>query len=377
MAQCRFHPQSEAVAYCATCRARFCRRCGEPGKTCSLCSKTQLTAPSAAAQDPRCVNHAQTRTTKPCHDCGKPYCSRCLNWQGFCSACAPQYPAAAAPAEADPPSRRQRRQKPAKQDLSYTGGLNRHKGWRRRLTRLVIGTLVLAGVGWVLSFQFGVFKDFATQAGKTRKQMQGMQAGQRSADMSSMLQRLESGAVTDADVAETERLMARISNGEEVDTGQRDALTKLSRLYQQKPATATKADPQAQKIWALLSEWSNDEDVDDAPPTRPAASVARTKATTPRTAAAVPWKVSLLAPAAGAKVKGVVTVNARIEGQGYIDRVEFLVNGEWQGLSNRPPFTFDWDTQGGGNGAKTLEIVAYEPSGAKHSSRRVRVTVAN
>lgn len=374
MAHCRFHPQSEAVAYCATCRARFCRRCGEPGKTCSLCSKTKLSAPSAAsASEPRCVNHAQTRNTKPCHDCGKPFCSSCLNWKGLCAACAPQYPAQAAP-EAPAPPNRKRKAKQAK-DLSYTGGLNRHKGWRRRLTRAVLATLMLAGVGWVLSVQYGVFKDFATQAGKTRQQMKGMQAGGRSADMASMMQRLEAGVVTDADVAETERLMASISNGEAVDTGQRDALTKLSRLYQQKSEDVAKADPQAQKIWALLSEWSNEE---DAPASQPApAATSRPRAASAQKATAVPWKVALVAPAAGAKVKGLVMVNARIEGQGYIDRVEFLVNGDWQGLSNRPPFTFDWDTTGASNGTKTLEIVAYEPSGAKHASRRVRVTVAN
>jgi hypothetical protein len=376
MAPCRFHPQSEAIAYCATCRALLCRRCGQPGKTCSLCQTTSLSAPPsarAAAQEAaktRCVRHAQALNTKPCHDCGKSYCPACLNWKGVCATCAPSYPAA--PSADDAPPRKSRRGRPHA-DLSYTGGLNRHKGWRRRLTRILLGSLVLGGIGAILSFQYGVFKDFATQAVASRAKLQGLPAagGGRNADLTSMMQRLESGTVTEADVAATERLMARIQDGEAVDTGQRDALAKLSRLAPPH-ASAAASDPQAQKLWAMLSDWSND--AVDAPETRPAAEAVRPKA---RNSKPLPWKVSLLSPSPGARVKGLITVSAQIEGQGALERVEFLVNGEWQGLSNRPPFTFDWETTSVRNGVQTLEIVAYEPSGAKHASRRVRVTVAN
>lgn len=378
MATCRFHPQSDAVAYCATCRARFCRRCGQPGKPCSLCHRTTLTSPPKAGSSEesklRCVNHVKALNTKPCHECGKNFCPSCLNWQGVCTSCAPQYPQANSD-RTEAPAPRRRRQS-TKADLSYTGGLNRHKGWQRKAVRLVLGGLILAGIGTVLSFQYGVFKDFATQAAATRKKMPGLPKGQGQADLASMMSRLESGVVTDADVETTERLMARIQNGEAVDTGQRDALTKLSRLSQKSGNPPPASDPQAQKLWAMLSDWSNEEAAEDpaavAPASRPAANAPK-----PGVAKPASWKVSLLTPASGTKVKGLVTVNARIEGQGYIERVEFLVDGEWQGLSNRPPFTFDWDTSGTANGARTLEIVAYEPSGAKHASRRVRVTVAN
>ncbi len=377
MAPCRFHPQSEAIAYCAKCRALLCRRCGQPGKTCSLCQSTSLSAPPsarAAAQETakaRCVRHPQALNTKPCHDCGKSYCPLCLNWQSVCATCAPKYPSPAGAAEERPRNSRRGRRTA---DLSYTGGLNRHKGWRRRLTRILLGSLVLGGIGWILSFQYGVFKDFATQAIATRTKLQGMPAagGGRSADMASMMQRLESGAVTEADVAATERLMARIQDGETVDTGQRDALTQLSRLTQQSASAPAASDPQTQKLWAMLSDWSNE--AVDAPEARPVAAPNPPK---PQKAKPLPWKVSLLTPSSGARVKGLVMVSARIEGQGALDRVEFLVNGEWQGLSNRPPFTFEWETTGVRNGVQTLEIVAYEPSGAKHASRRVRVTVAN
>ncbi|MNK65377.1 hypothetical protein D3C87_846700 [compost metagenome] len=376
MAQCRFHPQSAAVAYCATCRAQFCGRCGQLEKTCSLCHRTALTSPPAAGSREearlRCVNHPKALNTKPCHDCGKNHCPSCLNWQGVCKACAPLYSTSTADTEPSPPTRRRKSNQP---ELSYTGGLNRHKGWRRSLTRLALGGLILVGVGSVLAFQYGVFKDFATQAAATQKKLHGGKGGRGAADLSDMMSRLQSGDVTAADVEVTERLMARIQNGESVDTGQRDALSKLSRLYQQGTSAPAANDPQAQKLWALLSDWSNEDSDPDAaaPAIRPAAPP-RPKA---QVAKATPWRVSLLAPASGAKVKGLIAVNAQIEGQGYIDRVEFLVDGQWQGLSNRPPFTFDWDTTGSANGSRTLEIVAYEPSGTRHASRRVRVTVAN
>lgn len=392
MAQCRFHANSDAVSYCPACRAMLCQRCGAPGNPCSLCRSSALARipagglPEPEVRMPPCAAHPDRSAGKACHDCGTPRCQACLNWQGICRDCAPKYPTASSAVEPDPESetapRRLKRRKEASPDLSYTGGLNRHKGWQRRLVRLVIGAALLGGVGWALSFQYGVFKDFATMAGTTRQKLQGVQGlagGGRQADMASMMQRLESGEVTEADVAETERLMARIEGGDAVDTGQREALTKLSRLYQQQSESGGAMDPQAKKMWALLSEWSNDQEADagSADPASLARPVARVPRSRPTPPPAVPWKVAMLAPANGARVQGMVTVSARIEGQGYIDRVEFLVNGEWQGLSNRPPFRFDWDTTGSSNGAKTLEVVAYEPSGTRHASRRVKVTVAN
>lgn len=341
MATCQFHPQSEAEAYCATCRARLCRRCAPPGKPCALCGRSTLDSP------PR------ERGT----------------------AGAPRYPSTdvqRASKEAPRARRRRRNPPPA---LSYTGGLNPRKGWRRQITRKVLGALLLAGVGGILAVQFGVFRDFARQAAETRKQLQGMaeREGPGGASLASMLERFEAGQITEAEVEATERLMARIQAGEPVDTGRRDALARLSKLMRT-PAPAT--DPETQRLWALLSQWSNEAESDSKAPAAVRTAPERRNAQPP-SAKPVPWKVSLLEPASGAQVKGLVTVRAQIEGQGYIERVEFLVNGEWEGLSNRPPFTFDWNTAGGGNGPKTLEVVAYEPSGARHASRRVRVMVAN
>ncbi len=386
MTPCRFHPQSEASAYCQTCRAPFCRSCGVAGKTCPLCQRTPLAAigvdgvPEAALQASRCASHPKAPNAKPCHDCGTPRCAQCLNWQGICPKCLPKYPATPPETTKKTPKRGTRRQQ-QKPDLSYTGGLNRHKGWRRRLTRFILGSLILAGLGWIVSFQYGVFKDFALQAGESRKKLKnvsGLTAGSgRSADLATMMQRMENGAVTEADVEATERLMARIQDGESVDTGQRETMDKLSKLTESGPAADAASDPQTRKLWAMLSEWSNEDVKPDSRPSRRAAPSRPNPAKAKAAPKTMQWKISLLAPSSGATVKGLVTVKAQIEGQGYIDRVEFLVNGEWQGLSNRPPFTFDWDTSGSANGAKTLEIVAFEPTGARHASRRLKVTVAN
>lgn len=321
MATCRFHPRSEAEAYCATCRARFCRRCARPGKTCALCQRTTLQAPPTSEPPPKA-----------------------------------RMPAPAAP----PPKAAPKARRP--EDLSYTGGLNPRKGWRRRMTRSLLGALVLAGVFGILSAQYGAFKDLARKASESRRP-----ATPAREELDRLWQQLEAGAVSDADVEATEKLMARIQGGEALDPGQRQAWDLLARRFRAQGAPPQAGDPQARKLWALLSDWANEDE-------RPAPAPARPK---PSPTQPVPWRVSLLSPAPGATVKGQVAVRARIEGQGYIERVEFLVDGEWLGLSNRPPFTFDWDTTGGANGSKVLQVVAYEPSGARHASKRLRVMVTN
>jgi hypothetical protein len=91
---------------------------------------------------------------------------------------------------------------------------------------------------------------------------------------------------------------------------------------------------------------------------------------------AVSPTVALLAPASGASVSGLVTLQAEASDNQSVTRVEFFRdNGILLGTDTTAPYDFAWDSSGVAVGAHTLYATAYDPDGNQASSSMASVTV--
>lgn len=387
---CRFHAHKGAKTYCPQCRFFLCETCGKPGTQCKLCNKARLVdpsqAPSAAAEARVCAVHPRVATgLKTCQDCQKPHCPTCMKFGGLCVTCTRKEREARAalprPEVADPGvAKKHRKEKEVSVAKKF------RKDMKRTAIRWAIGGAVLAAVGGLVYFDYSKFKEF-TQAGvKLRHKAVATlpeQGGGQAGSYEALVSRLERGEVTDAEVAETEALMAKITGGEAIDQPSKDVANRLMALTQdpEKAARLKAQSEKSKKLWAELSAWSADEAEEpeaSAPGTPQARSIARPRARRVAPAPAPkPMTVALGGLRAGQNLRGVTTVSAQVRGDGMLDHVELVVNGQWQGLSNQPPYRFEWDTSGNTNGPCTVQVVAYDATGRKIASRPVKVTINN
>lgn len=387
MLVCRFHTHKGAKTYCPQCRFFLCESCGKPGTQCKLCNKARLVDPSQAPSQVTevrvCTVHPRVATgLKTCQDCGKPHCSACMKFGGVCVTCTRQEQKAREalprPEQAEPKVAKKRRKA---KELSVAKKFRKDR--KRRVIRWAIAGAVLAAVGGLIYFDYTKFKEFS-EAGvkmhhKAVETLPGQGAGQQS-NYDALVSRLESGEITDAEYAETEALMAKITSGGTVDQPGKDFMNRLSAMAQdpQKAARLKAQSEKSRKLWAMLGEWSEEEAHEPpAPGGQPTRAIARPQARQVAPPAHKPMTVALGGLRAGQTIRGVTVVRAQLGGEGMLDHVEFLVNGQWQGLSNQPPYRFEWDTSGNPNGPCTVQAVAYDGTGRKISSRPVRVTIQN
>ena len=83
-------------------------------------------------------------------------------------------------------------------------------------------------------------------------------------------------------------------------------------------------------------------------------------------AAQGPVSVAIAAPIAGETVSGIATIKASVTGSP--DRIELLVDGEWQGAVNAAPYHFQWASQAVPNGTHKVTLVAVSAAGEKSES---------
>ena len=91
-----------------------------------------------------------------------------------------------------------------------------------------------------------------------------------------------------------------------------------------------------------------------------------------------PPSVSIIAPANGSDVSGIVTVTANATDNVGVSRVEFYVDGAVvEPSSDTASYSFSWDTRTVKNGDHALTARAYDTSGNTGISKEVVVTVTN
>lgn len=86
--------------------------------------------------------------------------------------------------------------------------------------------------------------------------------------------------------------------------------------------------------------------------------------------------VSIVSPAGGATVQGLVTVDVAASDNVAVSHVELLANGVKVASAASAPYGFSWDSATVADGAATLTVRAYDAAG-NYASRAVNVTVAN
>lgn len=395
MANCRFHPQKEAKAYCPRCNFFFCQSCGKPHQECSLCHKAKLIVPERAPIQVKkvrqCTAHPMvTEGLKACQDCGKLFCQECIRFGGICARCSRK---ATADLAAVP---KPKRLEHAPVDVQKKF----RKGRKRAIIRWGIAGVIVSAIGALLYHDYGMLKQFAAKVPNKQlaAMMSGVKGGKPPESFEDMMSRLERGEITAQEYDETEALMAKIAEGKEVGQEQRELANRLQQLQAkgldsdvargmlggksgvdlQKPQSE-----QSRKMWALLSDWSNQGEGSGKAlrrADRPASKVSAPRFTAaPATPAPQPGAVGVRIGglASRQQVHGMVTVNTQLQGIEQLDHVELLVNGQWQGLSNQPPYKFEWDTSGNPNGPCTVQLVAYDAEGNKYASMKVPIKIAN
>jgi len=90
-----------------------------------------------------------------------------------------------------------------------------------------------------------------------------------------------------------------------------------------------------------------------------------------------PPQLALTAPAAGATVRGAVSVTGSATDEGAIARVQLLIDGHLHATADTPPYTFLWQTTGTTNGDHTLSLWAVDSAGNSTATAPLRVTVDN
>jgi fibronectin type 3 domain-containing protein len=87
--------------------------------------------------------------------------------------------------------------------------------------------------------------------------------------------------------------------------------------------------------------------------------------------------VSITAPAAGATVSGLVTVQATASDNVGVSKVDLRVDGAVHGTDTASPYAFVWDSAATSNGSHTLVAVASDAAGNTALSPELTVNVSN
>ena len=90
-----------------------------------------------------------------------------------------------------------------------------------------------------------------------------------------------------------------------------------------------------------------------------------------------PPTVSITAPANGATVAGMVSVNATASDNVGVTKVEFYVDGVLKSTDTTSPYSFSWDSTSVANGSHSLTAKAYDAALNVGTSTAVSVTVNN
>ncbi|HEX5748959.1 MAG TPA: Ig-like domain-containing protein [Archangium sp.] len=90
-----------------------------------------------------------------------------------------------------------------------------------------------------------------------------------------------------------------------------------------------------------------------------------------------PPSASLTAPAAGATLKGTVTLTASASDNFGVARVDFYASSTLLGSATSAPFSLAWDTRSVPNGAYSLSVVAFDAAGFSSGGSAVNVTLDN
>jgi thermitase len=85
--------------------------------------------------------------------------------------------------------------------------------------------------------------------------------------------------------------------------------------------------------------------------------------------------VSILSPASGATVTGMVTVEVDAADDVAVEKVSLFVGRQLVGTKATAPYVFVWDSSGANRGPQTIVAVAYDSSGNWDSSDAVTVEV--
>ncbi len=91
----------------------------------------------------------------------------------------------------------------------------------------------------------------------------------------------------------------------------------------------------------------------------------------------IPPTVSILSPASGATVAGVVPITASASDDVGVTRIDYLLDGGILAVTSPPATRFTWDTTTVTDGAHTLTVKAYDAAGNSGASAAVTVTVRN
>jgi hypothetical protein len=97
----------------------------------------------------------------------------------------------------------------------------------------------------------------------------------------------------------------------------------------------------------------------------------------PAPADAISPTTSLISPAAGATVSGIVSVSASASDNVGVTSVQLLVDGTVAGTVASAPFNFSWNTAALSNASHTLQTKAFDAAGNAGLSVPVAVTVSN
>jgi len=373
---CKIHPVP-ATGTCNNCRSFTCDKCAKVGWPCPFCRMTDIVpAGESRRAVNQCVNHPGIRAQAACPDCQKIFCASCLNPFGQCMDCGARNP----------------KQKPTVAPPRGDGGKGKRRAQRKRFalgtTRVAIGLAILGGVAAFANWQLGLIKSSmpkgkrgtTTVAGNVEAYRKSVDAHGK--DLADIMGRIESGEYSDEDSQAVDDLMAKIESGQTVrrlDKATMDRLEKAKAMLDrgQGGAGADRGLEAAEGDYGGKGTYEGPPirlRVGESRPEPHAGSVRGRQvavAYRPR-----PVKVAITSPSQGARVRGSTVVAARLSGDD-VQRVEFQVNGQWQGISNQPPFRFDWDTTGLRNGQVTLRVVAFDSTGRSHASPPLRVTVHN
>lgn len=91
----------------------------------------------------------------------------------------------------------------------------------------------------------------------------------------------------------------------------------------------------------------------------------------------VPPKVDVAAPASGSTVSGTVNVQVKATDNVAVGKVDFYVDGVYQGPDTAAPYAFVWDTTSASNGSHQIYARAYDTSGNAGASGILTVVVSN
>ena len=89
-----------------------------------------------------------------------------------------------------------------------------------------------------------------------------------------------------------------------------------------------------------------------------------------------PPQVTLLSPAAGSTVHGIVQLTAEASDDHELQLVQFLVDGQVVGTLQAPPFTSSWDSSGL-NGNHAISARATDDLGQTTTTQPINVTAQN